>query len=115
MEDRYYRQFTSLSVAVQSELRKCKVPPFIRHAKISHAPAHRVSQGVSAKTAHLPMSKAMLSTWATLEPMLILSRAGSDSKTFVTFPCETSTPFGLPVLPVLTVNTRQLGAKQKLT
>jgi hypothetical protein len=36
--------------------------------------------------------------------MVMRSRAGSNSKALVTFPCETLTPFGLPVLPKIVVS-----------
>jgi hypothetical protein len=64
------------------------VPPFMRHASISHA----------------PISKATLSTEPTFEPVLMPRLAGSSNRALVTLACETSTPFGVPVLPVAHVS-----------
>ena len=91
---------TSRSVAVQSDPRRYKVPPFIRHASISQAPGHLLGNFLRNFQWSLPMSKAMLSTWATLDPTVMSSRAGFNNKAFVTLECATSTPFGVPVLPI---------------
>ena len=50
------------------------------------------------------MSEAMLNTDLTLHLLLIPRLGDSSNKTLVTFACETSTPFGTPVLPIKRVS-----------
>lgn len=79
---------TRFRTLFQSQDLIIRVPPLTKHPKISH----------------WPMSKEIDSNWATAVPRLIPKSPGEFSNKLVTFPWETSTPLGGPVLPKSFVN-----------